>query len=194
MPAFEPDHSSPVAPVLQPAGGLWRPAAPAFDPDHFSPVAPAVKSDHMSPEHHCVLLLHCKANPLRPFRCESLVRIGDVSTLQESYARMSRALNATGRPILFSLCSWGTGKPWLWGNKVRVITLCAFSFPVFSVLLGHRKALALGQQGAWDHFMRLLLSCYCCATGAQGSLGFGATQGAQDNFRHIFPQSLSPCF
>ncbi|KAF5828409.1 glycoside hydrolase superfamily [Dunaliella salina] len=38
--------------------------------------------------------------------------------VEESYARMSRALNATGRPILFSLCSWGTGKPWLWGNKV----------------------------------------------------------------------------
>ena len=27
-------------------------------------------------------------------------------------ANMSRALNATGRPILFSLCNWGEDGPW----------------------------------------------------------------------------------
>jgi alpha-galactosidase len=35
-----------------------------------------------------------------------------------SYALMRQALDATGRPIVFSMCEWGTNKPWLWGEKV----------------------------------------------------------------------------
>lgn len=31
---------------------------------------------------------------------------------------MSRALNATGRPIVFSLCSWGLESVWKWGPSV----------------------------------------------------------------------------
>ena len=27
---------------------------------------------------------------------------------------MAQALNATGHPIEFSACIWGTGNPWLW--------------------------------------------------------------------------------
>eukprot|EP01133_Synstelium_polycarpum_P007281 gene7281-8462_t len=34
------------------------------------------------------------------------------------YQIMSKALNATGRPIFFSLCDWGTDNPALWGNTV----------------------------------------------------------------------------
>ncbi|KAK3255501.1 hypothetical protein CYMTET_35318 [Cymbomonas tetramitiformis] len=34
------------------------------------------------------------------------------------YSRMRDALNATGRPILYSLCNWGTGQPHLWGAEV----------------------------------------------------------------------------
>lgn len=37
---------------------------------------------------------------------------------QATYERMRDALAATGRPILFSLCSWGSGQPWLWGKDV----------------------------------------------------------------------------
>ena len=36
----------------------------------------------------------------------------------ESYSLMSKALLATGRPILFSLCEWGSTKPWLWAKDV----------------------------------------------------------------------------
>lgn len=36
----------------------------------------------------------------------------------ESYRRMGQALRATGRPILFSLCEWGSNKPWEWGHLV----------------------------------------------------------------------------
>ena len=34
------------------------------------------------------------------------------------YSVMRDALNATGRPIMFSLCNWGVGQPHLWGHKV----------------------------------------------------------------------------
>jgi len=34
------------------------------------------------------------------------------------YQRMGQALRATGREILFSVCEWGTNKPWEWGAKV----------------------------------------------------------------------------
>jgi alpha-galactosidase len=31
------------------------------------------------------------------------------------YYRMGQALRATGRPILFSMCEWGSNEPWKWG-------------------------------------------------------------------------------
>jgi alpha-galactosidase len=37
---------------------------------------------------------------------------------QEAYTTMSKALRATGRPIVFSMCEWGTAKPWLWANGI----------------------------------------------------------------------------
>ncbi len=33
------------------------------------------------------------------------------------YGRMSQALKATGRDIIFSICEWGHHSPWLWGAK-----------------------------------------------------------------------------
>lgn len=35
-----------------------------------------------------------------------------------SYALMRDALKASGRPIVFSICEWGSNKPWLWGEGV----------------------------------------------------------------------------
>jgi alpha-galactosidase len=35
-----------------------------------------------------------------------------------SYDLMRQALDASGRPIVFSLCEWGKNKPWLWGNGI----------------------------------------------------------------------------
>jgi alpha-galactosidase len=37
---------------------------------------------------------------------------------REAYGRMSRALRASGRPIVFSLCEWGSSHPWLWAQGV----------------------------------------------------------------------------
>jgi len=35
-----------------------------------------------------------------------------------SYTLMLDALAATGRPIVFSICEWGSTKPWLWAGPV----------------------------------------------------------------------------
>ena len=35
-----------------------------------------------------------------------------------SYENIRAALDATGRPIVLSICEWGDGKPWLWGKEV----------------------------------------------------------------------------
>jgi alpha-galactosidase len=35
-----------------------------------------------------------------------------------AYTLMRDALRATGRPIVFSMCEWGTSKPWLWAKDV----------------------------------------------------------------------------
>jgi alpha-galactosidase len=37
---------------------------------------------------------------------------------EASYQTMHEALLASGRPIVFSLCEWGTAKPWLWAKGV----------------------------------------------------------------------------
>ena len=36
----------------------------------------------------------------------------------DRYTSMRDALNATGRPTLFSLCEWGVANPWQWAPKV----------------------------------------------------------------------------
>jgi alpha-galactosidase len=36
----------------------------------------------------------------------------------EAYTTMSNALLSTARPIVFSICEWGTAKPWLWANAI----------------------------------------------------------------------------
>lgn len=35
-----------------------------------------------------------------------------------AYGKMSRAIQATGRPMVFSLCEWGDNQPWLWAAPV----------------------------------------------------------------------------
>jgi alpha-galactosidase len=37
---------------------------------------------------------------------------------RDAYQRMSQALRATGRPIVFSICEWGSTRPWLWAPGV----------------------------------------------------------------------------
>lgn len=42
----------------------------------------------------------------------------DSLNAREAYITMARALQATGRPILFSLCEWGNHQPWLWADGI----------------------------------------------------------------------------
>jgi len=37
---------------------------------------------------------------------------------REAYTKMSKALRATGRPIVFSICEWGGSQPWFWAPGV----------------------------------------------------------------------------
>ena len=37
---------------------------------------------------------------------------------RSSYANIRQALDASGRPIVLSICEWGSHQPWLWGNDV----------------------------------------------------------------------------
>jgi len=37
----------------------------------------------------------------------------------ELYTKMGQALQATGRPILFSICEWGERQPWEWGRAAH---------------------------------------------------------------------------
>jgi len=36
---------------------------------------------------------------------------------KSAYALMRKALDATGRPIVLSICEWGSHQPWLWGKE-----------------------------------------------------------------------------
>jgi len=36
---------------------------------------------------------------------------------RSSYANIRQALDASGRPIVLSICEWGTHQPWLWGKE-----------------------------------------------------------------------------
>lgn len=37
---------------------------------------------------------------------------------RSSYANIRAALDASGRPIVLSICEWGKAQPWLWGKEV----------------------------------------------------------------------------
>ncbi len=42
----------------------------------------------------------------------------DKQNTEESYALMRDAIAKAGRPIVFSICEWGSTKPWLWAKDV----------------------------------------------------------------------------
>lgn len=41
----------------------------------------------------------------------------DLDAAIRRYTAMGKALQATGRPIMFSFCEWGPRSPWLWARK-----------------------------------------------------------------------------
>lgn len=55
--------------------------------------------------------------------CYNEGRAGTPSISYERYNNMSRALNATGRPILYSMCNWGEDGPWNFAVVSSIHTL-----------------------------------------------------------------------
>ncbi|KAF8865734.1 glycoside hydrolase family 27 protein [Acephala macrosclerotiorum] len=50
--------------------------------------------------------------------CYNMGQAGNQQISEARYATMANALNATGRPILYSLCNWGEDYPWNWGSTI----------------------------------------------------------------------------
>src|SRR5271170_1182520 len=45
-------------------------------------------------------------------------KVYGIDQMQEVYEKMHRALEATGRPMVFSLCQYGWARVWRWGARV----------------------------------------------------------------------------
>ena len=55
-----------------------------------------------------------------------------------AYTTMSRAILATGRPMVFSLCEWGDNQPWLWGSKIgHMWRIAGDIYPCFDCEFSH---------------------------------------------------------
>ncbi|ORY55287.1 glycoside hydrolase family 27 protein [Pseudomassariella vexata] len=50
--------------------------------------------------------------------CYNSGEAGTQKLSHDRYNTMAKALNATGRPILYSLCNWGEDYPWNWGPTI----------------------------------------------------------------------------
>ena len=66
-------------------------------------------------------------------------------TDKELYGNMSAALNATGRPMTFSLCSWGEASVWEWGAGVAQMYRIAMDHLPFFNLPSMAAGQGLGQ-------------------------------------------------
>ncbi|KAF6221205.1 hypothetical protein HO133_002060 [Letharia lupina] len=72
------------------------------------------------------------------------------------YKAMSDALNATGRPILYSMCNWGQDSPWDWAQTVANSwrmsgdVLPGFHCSVMNILNKAAPILNKAQPGAWN--------------------------------------------
>lgn len=62
----------------------------------------------------------------------------------DSYKLMRDALEKAGRPIVFSICEWGTNKPWLWGKGAG--HLWRTTFDIRPTWDGGKKVLSKGVQ------------------------------------------------
>jgi alpha-galactosidase len=82
--------------------------------------------------------------------------------VQASYETMRNALEASGRPIVFSLCEWGVEDPWKWAEKVGNlwrttgdITDCwnctgSYNFGVLQILDANAKLYPYAGPGHWN--------------------------------------------
>lgn len=50
--------------------------------------------------------------------CYNAGQSGTSKITYDRYFAMSKALNETGRPILYSMCNWGEDYPWMWAQSM----------------------------------------------------------------------------
>ena len=60
--------------------------------------------------------------------CFNEGRAGTPEISYERYNNMTKALNATGRPILYSMCNWGEDGPWNFAPVSQGTLLHAYWF------------------------------------------------------------------
>lgn len=73
----------------------------------------------------------------------------------ERYGKMREALDAAGRPIIFSICEWGQNRPWLWapeiGNLWRTTGDIRNSWESVMYILDQQVGLSkYARPGAWN--------------------------------------------
>ncbi len=73
----------------------------------------------------------------------------------ERYQKMKKALEATGRAIVFSICEWGQNRPWLWapeiGNLWRTTGDIQNSWESIMYILDQQVGLSkYARPGAWN--------------------------------------------
>lgn len=80
------------------------------------------------------------------------------------FTAMRDALNATGRPILYAMCEWGVGSPWLWaqavGNSWRTTADVGNTWE--DVLRGLDDSVGLSQFGGSGVWPLLYTALLCC--------------------------------
>ncbi|RIA90982.1 Glycoside Hydrolase Family 27 protein [Glomus cerebriforme] len=74
---------------------------------------------------------------------------------QGRYEIMRDSLNATGRPIFYSICEWGTSQPYLWadsvGNSWRTTGDIALGWSsIIDILQQHHKITQYAGPGGWN--------------------------------------------
>ncbi|MDX6354010.1 MAG: alpha-galactosidase [Streptomyces sp.] len=79
----------------------------------------------------------------------------DGSSTQSRYTAMGEALKATGRPILYSICEWGSTQPWTWapalGNSWRTTGDITDTWASMIAIAHLNQALAAyAGPGAWN--------------------------------------------
>ncbi|KAI7846119.1 hypothetical protein COHA_000380 [Chlorella ohadii] len=76
----------------------------------------------------------------------------------DRYVAMRDALNATGRPILYSMCEWGVADPWTWaatvGNSWRATEVAEAQFEIVACMLPACDGKDI--EANWESILKLL--------------------------------------
>ncbi|MEW5299930.1 MAG: hypothetical protein WDW36_002899 [Sanguina aurantia] len=76
---------------------------------------------------------------------------GVTDSAERSYTRMHSALQAAGRPVLLSICSWGAGDPHTWGRQGHGSAWrCALRLQSFTDQVAQQWRTGIDMFAVWD--------------------------------------------